>query len=82
MVIILGSDLESTATSDLRIGACEEDEKVNSPERRKPKKPKQQAAHNMTLLNVMGGRDQTLCSCLRIGIVMGKRLRWLGEELL
>ena len=50
---------------------------VNSPARKKPKKPRQHAAHNMTWLYWMGGVDHTLWSALSKCIVIGRRcFRW------
>ena len=46
---------------------------VNSPARKKPKKPRQHAAHNMTWLNLTGGVDHTLWSAMSKCIVMWRR---------
>ena len=46
---------------------------VNSPDRRKAKKPRQQAAYNMMLSYAIGGFDQTSCNCKRMAVVIGRR---------
>ena len=43
-----GADHESTAASETRIlGGAASEERVNSPERRKPKKARHEAAHSI-----------------------------------
>ena len=80
-----GLSHESTATSlgDKGGSAVSALVHVNSPARKKPKKPRQHAAHNMTWSYWMKGVDHTLWSALSRSIVMGRRcFRWWSGVIL
>ncbi len=51
------------------------DGQVNSPERINPKKPKQKAAHNITLSKVIGSADHDCNIPVSSSGVMGMRMR-------
>ena len=48
---------------------------VNSPLRRKPKNPKQQAAHSIISLNLRGGTSNAVRIALRMRGVIGRQVR-------
>lgn len=72
----VGEEWESTLMS-VGVSMCDEnaccDGHVNSPARMKPKKPRQNAAHSITLSNVNGPCDHVLWICLSISGVIGSR---------
>ena len=61
-------------TESVSSGGVLGDRQVNSPALMNPKKPIQHAAQSMTLLNVTGYWDQTVCTVLRMAGVMGSLL--------